>query len=139
MKILLIVFLLFVSSFLLAYFLRPEENLTKQFENKLEIFTDKETYTQGEEIRVNVSFFSSQELENVEVKIFGIKGRYGNYISSSKSVDLKKGENLFDFYFRAPYCSTCTGVSPGEHKISAQLIYNDTILASTSTKIKIES
>ncbi|MFH8109033.1 MAG: hypothetical protein QXO95_00600 [Candidatus Aenigmatarchaeota archaeon] len=139
MKVLATILLFFVSLFLLVYFLKPEENLTEKFENKLEIFTDKEAYTQGEEIKVNVSFFSSKDLEDVEIKVFGIKGRYGDYISSNKVVNLRKGENLFDFYFRAPYCSACTGIAPGEHEINVQLVYNNTLLASVSKKIRIES
>jgi hypothetical protein len=111
----------------------------KQAENELKIFTDKESYKQGEEIRINVSFFSSQELENVQIKVSGIKGRYGDYISLEKTLNLKKGENLIEFLSRAPYCSSCTGISPGVHEVTAKIIFNNTVLAYASKSIIIEA
>jgi hypothetical protein len=140
-KIVLLVAFLFFS----IYFLNRNEfffNQTineKQADNELKIFTDKESYKQGEEIRINVSFFSSQELEGVQVKVSGIKGRYGDYISLEKTLNLKKGENVIEFLSRAPYCSSCTGVSPGNHEITAKIIFNDTVLASVSKSITIEA
>lgn len=142
MKFLIPAIFLVLLFFLSLNFLNKKENSTvNETENQtqLKIFTDKESYKQGEEIRVNVSFFSSQDLSNVEIKVSGIKSRYGDYISLNKIVDLKKGENIFEFSSRAPYCSTCTGVSPGEHELNAYVIYNSTTLASTSKNIIIES
>ena len=140
MKILASIALLLLLIFFSVYFLNKNpSNQEVGEENKLEIFTDKESYKQGEEIKINVSFFSSQDLLNVEIKVSGIKTRYGDYLSLDKIANLKKGENIIEFSSRAPYCSACTGVSPGEHEITSKVIYNDTVLASASKTIRIES
>ncbi len=144
MKIWVPVVLLITLLFFSIYFLNKNEILFNQTtneekaENELKIFTDKEIYKQGEEIRINVSFFSPQELESVQIKVSGIKARYGDYISLEKTLNLKKGENVIEFLSRVPYCSSCTGVSPGEHEIKVEIIFNDTVLASASKNITIE-
>ena len=111
----------------------------EESENRVEIFTNKESYRQGEEIYIKISFFSKADLEKSEIKVSGIKARYGNYISLSKVVDIKKGENIIEFSSRAPYCSSCTGVNPGLHEIEAQIFYNNTLIASASKNITIEA
>ncbi|MEM5790603.1 MAG: hypothetical protein QXP77_00955 [Candidatus Aenigmatarchaeota archaeon] len=144
MKFLLKIALTFTFLLILGFFIKSSKNevgmeFEGEIENQIEIFINKESYREGEEIYINVSFFSSGNLKNAEVKLEGIKSRFGNYLSLSKTIDLKKGKNVIEFYYRAPYCNVCTGVNPGEHEITAQVIYNNATLASASKNIIIGS
>ncbi len=89
-------------------------------------------------MRISISFLSPQDFSNAEIKVSGIESRYSDYISINKIVNLKKGENSFEFSYIAPYCSVCTGISPGKHELKAYVIYKNTTLASSKTII-IES
>jgi len=59
-------FICFLILFL--YFFNLNENEVKEQKNELKILTDKESYKEGEEIRMSVLFSCSQEFENVKVK-----------------------------------------------------------------------
>ncbi|MEM5870219.1 MAG: hypothetical protein QXR09_03600, partial [Candidatus Aenigmatarchaeota archaeon] len=59
----------------------------------LNFATDKNTYSSYEDMKISLLIKSSKDLENVTIRVWGIKPRNYAYINDSKIVNLKEGEN----------------------------------------------
>lgn len=135
-------FLGLVILILLVFLVQKQEeavlkNTSREIQVSLSI--DEESYQQGEKVSLNVSVFSQGQLENVSIVLSGIQTRFGrDYINLEKTINLKPGENLVEFSFNMPYCSSCSGVSPGKHEILVKVVYgNETIgLANKTIELK---
>lgn len=103
-----------------------------------EFKTDKSTYSSYEEMKIFVKLKSSEDLENVNVKVWGIKPRNYAHINDSKTVSLKKGENEIVFNAKTPYCTSgCGGVYPGPYDLFLEVWFNGEIVASATSTINL--
>lgn len=104
----------------------------------LQIFTDKKEYSSHEQVIITVNAFSSEELSNATIKVWGITPSKYNYIENEKKVDLKPGENVIGFNESTPNCTKgCGGVYPGPYKINASIEVNGKELTKTNTTITL--
>ena len=96
--------------------------LSKDPNTELDILsfsTDKKTYHSKERMNVTIVIKSSDILENVSVKVYGIKDRHGNYrLNAEKSINLSKGINTIPFTYTTPSCYGCAGINPGSYRLT---------------------
>ena len=113
-----------------------------QSKNELEILsfaTDKELYHSNEPMNISLVISTSNKMNNVTLKVFGIKDRSGNYrINRLEIVNLTSGINTFTYSYTTPPCYGCAGIDAGIHDITSIVSYQEINLNST-IKIDIES
>ena len=132
-----------VSVGILSLVLIPKMNITNfsNPKNELKIIsftTDKELYHSNEPMNITLEISSSNKIDNVTVKVFGIKDRRNNHrINSLEIVNLNSGINTFTYSYTTPSCYGCAGISTGEHDITAIVSCQEINLNST-IKVNIE-
>jgi len=105
----------------------------------ISLSTDKEDYHEGDSIEIEVLVYSPVDIENTKVTVSGITNSFGHdYLSEEKTVNFTSGENKITFPSHMPYCSSCTGISYGTYKITANVIQEDKTITTDSKNIKIE-
>ncbi|MEM5836383.1 MAG: hypothetical protein QXY24_01455 [Candidatus Aenigmatarchaeota archaeon] len=104
----------------------------------LNFATDKNTYSSYEDMKISLLIKSSKDLENVTIRVWGIKPRNYAYINDSKIVNLKEGENEITFTEKTPYCTSgCGGVYPGPYDLNAEVWINGKSVANSTKTINL--
>jgi hypothetical protein len=102
--------------------------------NITDFSTDKEIYQSKEKMNLTLDVYCSKNLENVDVKIFGIKDRGNNYkLNIKKVVNLTSGLNSLSFSYNTPSCYGCAGINPGFYNLTASVSYNEINKTETKT------
>lgn len=153
MKIMnLLIISLLVALIFLAYENQPktdflEENYMKPMGSdipepprlNLNLSADKEIYHSSEEMELETIIETSTKLENLTIKIYGIKDRGGNYrVSGEKIVNINPPGTNEIFEFNMPSCYGCAGVSTGDYEIKMEIIQNGEVIGNFSKKVKLE-
>jgi len=100
--------------------------------------TNKQNYTQGEMMELSLSLDAKEDIENVIIEIHGIKNNDGKYVKNIRDVvNLTKGKNSFKYTDVIPSCSSCSGISKGEHEILFVVINNKNVLVNNTKNIFI--
>jgi len=103
-----------------------------------EFKTDKENYGSYEKIQFSVKISSKKDIENVEIKITGIKPRQRAYVNKTKIVNLIAGENIFYIEAETPYCTSgCGGVYPGPYAVHASIFIDGELIVSAENSINL--
>ena len=101
--------------------------------NSIEIVslsTDKDIYHLSEEMDIALSVYSPGDINDVLIKLSGLKGRHGSdLISLSRGANLTSGEN--EVFFRCTMPSCGCAVSYGNYFINASVIYDDKVIKAT--------
>ncbi|MFH1544814.1 MAG: hypothetical protein ABIE23_01830 [archaeon] len=122
---------------------QPPSEQVSEYDNldvNLSVSTDKNEYGSHEEAKITVTTYSSGNVQNVLVKVWGIAPYSENYIESEKTIDLVEGENIIEFVETTPYCTAgCGGVYPGPYGLHASIEYNRKELAKAETEITLTS
>ena len=108
------------------------------YADNLFVTTDKDVYHSKELMRINISLISKENLDDVCIKVEGIKDRRGNNrLSKEIHTNLIKGLNIKTLDYELPSCSKCAGILPGEYYINASVAYNNrTVTANHSIFIE---
>ncbi|MEM7821470.1 MAG: hypothetical protein QXX38_01510 [Candidatus Aenigmatarchaeota archaeon] len=81
---------------------------------------------------------ASKNLENVSIKIWGIKPRNYAYVDLSKTVNLMVGENKIAFTTKTPFCTSgCGGVFPGPYELYAEVFVENEKVSNSSLTINL--
>lgn len=100
--------------------------------------TDKNLYHSGEQIKLNLSVESEDNIESANLYIYGIKDRYNEYsIFETKNINLKEDNNNFEYSLELPYCNSCSGVEEGEHTIYIKIIDDQTLIGHQEIKVSL--
>lgn len=106
---------------------------------KLDMLADKELYKSNENVNFTLIVYSSTNLNNVEFKVYGITNFKRKYqLNTVRTVNLTSGRNVNSIMFTLPACNKCAGISPGTHKIYADLVYNGTVVSNTTKDIELQ-
>ncbi|NIO22632.1 MAG: hypothetical protein GTN38_01210 [Candidatus Aenigmarchaeota archaeon] len=145
--VLLIIFILVFTAFL-AYKNLPEtgfpgENSIKPPESEthltLNLSSNKEVYHSSEEVELKTTIETPAKLENLTIKVYGIKDRSGRFrIDGERMVDVEPPGTSETFAFRMPSCYGCAGVSPGEYEIMFEIIKDGNTIGNFSKTIRLE-
>jgi len=93
----------------------------------------------GEKVTLNVTAKSSVSLDNVTVKIRGLKNKLNQMkLIKSQVVELARGINVISFACRIPTCSPCNRLDPGIYSINATISRNGEILAYGSGSMELK-
>ncbi len=105
----------------------------------LNLSTDKEVYHSSEEMSLTVAVGSENVLENVTIRVYGVKDRGGRYrIHAERTVDLEPPETIETFTFQMPSCYGCAGVSSGDYDIVMEVLKDRKLIGNVSKIIKLE-
>lgn len=135
-KITTILLIIVLASIISFYFV----DIQKECEQGVEIYitTDKDVYHSKEVMIINISLISKETLDDVYIKVEGIKDRWGNNrLSKEIHTNLIKGLNIKTLDYELPPCSKCAGILPGEYYINASVAYNNE-MATANHRIFIE-
>ncbi len=147
-----LIIFLFICLIFLAYENQPktdfvEENYMKPMESEtpeipqlnLNLSADKEIYHSSEEMELITEIETDTKIENLTIKVYGIKDRGGNYrVKGERIVDVEPPEMSETFEFRMPNCYGCAGVSSGEYEIIFEAVQNGEIIGNFSKTVKLE-
>lgn len=104
----------------------------------MSITTDTEVYHSGEYMEARVSTASNRDIESAIIKLYGIQNRAGSYkINEEQIVEIKAPGEETVFLAAMPRCYGCAGVEPGQYELTAELIYNNEIIASTTKTLEL--
>jgi hypothetical protein len=107
-------------------------------EYSMAIYTDRQVYPADSKVNITVNITVPEDMENSEVRFFGIRNRYGSYrVKKDIDTDLVKGLNTLGTWDYVPACSTCAGISPGVFNITAVLEYHDRQVINATVSINI--
>ncbi len=123
------------KEFLEGNYIRPPEipKLT------LNLSGNKEVYHSSEEMELTTTIESATGIENLTIKVYGIKDRIGNYrVSREKIMNVEPPGTSETFKFRMPSCYGCAGISPGEYGITLETIKDGEIIGNHSLTVKLE-
>ena len=115
--------------------LRSPQLSRSDFEISLSI--DKKIYHSNEHMNITVVIGSKLQQGDVEVKVYGIKANYYR-LNEVELTNLDMGANTIIFSYTTPRCTGCSGISPGEYSINADLVYDDKVIANTTKNIEIK-
>ena len=108
-------------------------------ELNLNLSTDKKVYHSSEEMELTAVVETPGRLENVTIRVYGIKDRRGNFrIDAKREVNIEPPGTKETFVFRMPSCYGCAGVSPGKYEIFAEILKDGEIIGNLSKTITLE-
>jgi len=105
-------------------------------EVEMSLSTDKETYHSNELMNITVAINSSSNLQEVNVRVYGINARVYR-IDKTEKRNLTIGTNTITLSYKTPRCYGCAGITPGTYQINANLTYNGNVIASTTKNVEI--
>ncbi|MBN2422059.1 hypothetical protein JXB41_02435 [Candidatus Woesearchaeota archaeon] len=106
--------------------------------NIIDLNADKELYHSNELMKINVLIESNQDINGVNLKVYGIYSKNSYRLSYSEKINLTKGnENLVEVHYTTPRCNTCSGISEGIYDIMAELDFNEEKLAEKTISVEI--
>jgi hypothetical protein len=105
-------------------------------EVKAAIFLDKPLYHSGEKMAITVKI-NSQKRIDANVNLYGIfAGVYR--LNQTQAVVLNPGANVVSFTYLSPPCNKCAGVAEGTYVISAEVLYNDDVIARDNKNVELK-
>ncbi|MCK4336160.1 MAG: hypothetical protein KAW40_05565 [Candidatus Aenigmarchaeota archaeon] len=105
----------------------------------LNLSSDKEVYHSSEEMELKTTIQTETRVENLTIRVYGIKDRSGNYrVSGEKVVNVEPPGTSETFDFRMPSCYGCAGISPGEYEIIFETLKDGEIIGNFSKIVKLE-
>jgi len=105
----------------------------------LNLSSDKEVYHSSEKMELNATIETNTVMENVTVKVYGIKDRRGNYrINGEKEITVDPPRTSETFVFQMPSCYGCAGISPGEYEIMMEVLQEGQMIDNSSLRIELE-
>lgn len=94
--------------------------------------TDKDVYASNEEMTLFLSLYSAAEINNVLIRVVGVKSTKGiYYVSSSSTMNLTAGENNLILSKQLPACSKCAGINQGTYFINLSVTYDGEVIEAT--------
>ncbi len=125
--ILLFILILIIAPVLVSTnILKQEKETTISIED---ITTDKAIYYSSEFLHLNIKIRSNSDLEDVVVKVEGIKGR----LKKQETLDIKEGVNDIPFSYKLPRCNVCGGIGAGDYTLDCEVLYKDIVLKDSTT------
>ncbi len=104
----------------------------------MSIITDTEVYHSGEYMEARISTASNRDLDSVIIKFYGIQNKVGSYeVNKEQIVEIKAPGEETVFLVVMPRCYGCAGMESGEYELTAELIYNNEIIASTTKTVEL--
>ena len=97
------------------------------------ISTNNIVYHSAELMKLNISIYSTSNLQKAVVKVSGINGR----LNEEKIVNLKEGINEVYFNYQLPRCNVCGGIKAGDYEINCEVSYRN-LTSEKSIKINIQ-
>jgi hypothetical protein len=111
-------------------------SLTSPSEIGMSLETDREEYSSSDVMQAYVEITSSDFNGEVFVRLHGVPGRNGvEYVNTYKLVDIAPGITQVNFSEALPVCSVCAGLSPGNYQIIAEVLVDDSPIASATKTI----
>jgi len=98
---------------------------------------DKDLYHSAEIMYIHLAFESLGSY-NITTRIHGIESRGRERLMIENRESVKPGETLLKYRYRAPNCFGCSGISPGMYNVTADIIYDDEIVATVTKEIEIQ-
>ena len=86
------------------------------------------------EITVKIN---SQKRLDVNVNVYGIFAGYYR-LNQTQAVVLNPGANVVSFSYPSPACNKCAGVAEGSYVISAEVLYNDVVVARDNKNVELK-
>lgn len=121
--------------------IEPEEQKIINVPPSLEIedfYTDKKVYYSNEIMTLTLKINSSQSLEDVGIRIYGILDKWDNYrLNIEQKTNLTSDKNMLDFSYITPSCYGCAGINPGIYEVVSLITYNE-ISVNKTTSIEIK-
>ncbi len=103
------------------------------------VSSNKDVYSSGEIITVNLLYNSLKEIDEVRLTISGIKNKYDSYtLNVIDRLNFTLGENNLKYTMKIPSCSSCTGISSGEHEAIVTLEKEGVTFASKTISFSIQ-
>ena len=104
----------------------------------ISLSTDKDTYFERETLTLNASIVARADI-NATLSIFGIKSTRGNYaISEQREINLTAGKpQMLSLAYTLPSCSRCAGIESGAYNITAQVVYNGTVISESNVSVNL--
>lgn len=119
-------------------YMKPSESETSQL--TLNLSSDKEVYHSSEELELKTTIETETGIENLTIKVYGIKDRRGNYrVNGERKVNIDPPGTSETFAFRMPSCYGCAGVSPGDYEIVFEVLQNEKVIGNFSKTIRLEA
>ena len=98
-----------------------EKNIT------LQASTNKNAYQEEDDLHLSVEISSDQDIEDLKIEAVGIVNDFGyDFFDKTRNTDLEKNKTkTIDIHSTLPECSSCTGITPGEHSITVTAYHKD--------------
>lgn len=107
-------------------------------ELEVSLSADKDTYSFGEAMLLQVIVNTSQSMDNVTVRGKGLVSSKGPQIWLGPITEhFIAGTNIINFSERVPRCTDCTKLGPGVYNITASVFQNGEIIATVSCTIRL--
>jgi len=116
-------------------------NLPRDLDNNIKInfSADKNVYRSSEEMELKAASATNAQIENLTVKVYGIKDSGGRYrVNGERLVNVDPPGKTETFTFRMPSCYGCAGVSAGEYAVVMEIEKNGTMISNTSVIINLQ-
>ena len=105
-------------------------------EVKAAITLNKPLYHSGEKMDITLKIISQKRID-VNVNVYGIFA--GHYrLNQTQAVVLNPGANVISFSYLSPPCNKCAGVAEGTYVISAEVLYNDNVVARDNKNVELK-
>lgn len=105
----------------------------------LNLSSDKKVYHSSEEMELRTTIQTATKVENLTIRVYGIKDSRGNYrVNGEKVVNIDPPGTNETFAFRMPSCYGCAGVSPGEYGIIFEVLQGGEVIGNFSKTVKLE-
>ena len=105
----------------------------------LNLSSDKKVYHSSEKMELKTMIETDSKIENLTVRVYGIKDIRGNYrVKGEKVVSAEPPFTSENFEFTMPSCYGCAGVSPGEYEIVMEVLQNGELIRNQSVTVKLE-
>jgi hypothetical protein len=150
MKILATVVILLFAALLIIYSINTqpedisEENYIRPLLGETPLLTlnlssDKEVYRSSDKMELQANIETDFKIENLTVKVYGVKDRSGNYrVNGERVITAEAQRTTETFAFTMPSCYGCAGVSPGDYEIVMEIIKNGEIIGNFSHTVRLE-
>jgi hypothetical protein len=116
----------------------PFSTLSGDMTVSISITTDTEIYHSGEYMEASISTASNKNLNSAIIKLYGIQNKIGSYeINEEQIVEIRAPGTETVFLATMPRCYGCAGVEPGQYELTAEIIYNNEIIASTTKVLEL--
>lgn len=113
-------------------------SFTAAEEPEVSLSTDKDVYSSGDHMLVQVTVNTSQQMNNVTIQGEGLITNKGPQIMlRAKTMNLSSGTNIVNFSKRVPSCSPCSGLNEGSYNITASVSQDGDLIAEVSCTVQI--